>query len=31
MDSCTLFLDGLGLPQEELTQIYESNACALGF
>ena len=24
MDSCTLFLDGLGLPEEELAQIYEA-------
>ena len=31
MDSCTIFLDGLGLPEEELAQIYEANARALGF
>jgi predicted TIM-barrel fold metal-dependent hydrolase len=31
MDSCTLFLDGLGLPEEELAHIYEGNAHTLGF
>ncbi len=31
MDSCTIFLDGLGLPHEELAQVYEGNARALGF
>jgi len=31
MDSCTRFLDGLGLPEEELVRVYEANARALGF
>ena len=31
MDACTTFLDGLGLPEDELAQVYEANARALGF
>lgn len=31
MDSCTRFLDGLGLPEEELVRVYEANARSLGF
>lgn len=31
MDSCTIFLDELGLPEEERAHVYQGNARALGF